>query len=107
VVHPFVFLALPAAFEHFTATISRDFLTHHYHWTQGKQNQAFECVNWHCLEEIEHQAVCLDVYKKKYSSSWRLVWILLLFWLPLTLASTFAIHLFLLHKDRVIYRPQN
>jgi predicted metal-dependent hydrolase len=104
---PAFVLALPAAFEHFTAAISRDFLTHHHHWTQGKQNQAIEFVNWHCLEEIEHQAVCLDVYKTKHSSGWRLVWVLLLFWLPLTLASTFAIHLFLLHKDKVIYRPQN
>ncbi len=100
-------LALPAAFEHFTAAVSRDFLTHHDNWTQGNQNQAIEFVNWHCLEEIEHQAVCLDVYKTEYSSGWRLVCILLIFWLPLTLVSTFTIHLFLLHKDRVIYKPKN
>ncbi len=100
-------LALPAAFEHFTAAVSRHFLTHHNNWTQGKQNQAIEFVNWHCLEEIEHQAVCLDVYKTEYSSGWRIVWVLLLFWLPLTLVSTFMIHLYLLHKDRELYRPKN
>jgi len=100
-------IALPAAFEHFTAAISRDYLSHHQHWTGEKNNQAIEFVNWHALEEIEHQAVCLDVYKTQYSSGWRLVWLLLFFWMPLTLISTYGIQLYFLHKDRVIYHPKN
>ncbi len=104
---PAFILALPAAFEHFTAAISRDYLTHHQLWTNGKGNQAVEFADWHALEEIEHQAVCFDVYKTQYKSGWRLVWILLFFWMPLTLISTFSIQLYLLHVDRVIYRPKN
>jgi len=100
-------IALPAAFEHFTAAISRHYLSHHQQWTNGKNNQAIDFVNWHALEEIEHQAVCLDVYKTQYKSGWRMVWLLLIFWMPLTLISTYGIQLYFLHKDRVIYQPKN
>ncbi len=100
-------LAIPAAFEHFTAAISRDVLKNHKKWTSGKSNQSIDFVNWHSLEEIEHQAVCYDVYKAMHNSGWRLVLILLCFWMPITVVSTYGIQLYLLHKDRVIYKPKN
>ncbi len=100
-------VAIPAAFEHFTAAISRDVLLNYQKWTAGKSNQCIDFVNWHSLEEIEHQAVCYDVYKSMHSSGWRLVLVLLFFWMPITVVSTYGIQLYLLHKDRVIYKPKN
>lgn len=99
-------MAIPAAFEHFTAAISREFLTHRDSWTGAKNNDAINFVVWHSLEEIEHQSVCYDAYKALHSSQWRLVLALLFFWMPMTLLSTYVIQLYLLHKDRVIYKPR-
>ncbi|MCP5205894.1 MAG: metal-dependent hydrolase [Hahellaceae bacterium] len=100
-------MAIPASFEHFTSAISRDFLTHSKEWTGTQNNAAIDFVNWHSFEEIEHQAVCYDAYKALYKSQWRLVLSLLFFWMPMTVLSTYAVQLYFLHKDRVIYKPSN
>ena len=100
-------MAIPAAFEHFTSAISRDFLMNKDEWTGPQSNESIDFVVWHSLEEIEHQAVCYDAYKALYPSQWRLVFALLFFWVPLTVLSTYIVQLYLLHKDRVIYQPKN
>lgn len=100
-------MAIPAAFEHFTAAISRDFLMNQDEWVGQQTNEAIDFAVWHSLEEIEHQAVCYDAYKALYPNQWRLVFALLFFWVPLTVLSTYIVQLYLLHKDRVIYQPKN
>jgi len=95
-------MAIPAAFEHFTSAISRDFLMNKDVWTGCKTNESIDFV-----EEIEHQAVCYDAYKALYPNQWRLVFALFFFWVPLTVLSTYIVQLYLLHKDRVIYQPKN
>ena len=65
-------MAMPAAFEHFTAAISRDFLTHPYYWYGNKESAAIEFSKWHALEELEHQAVCYDVFNSLYKNKYRL-----------------------------------
>ena len=99
-------MAMPAAFEHFTAAISRDFLAHQAYWVNDQQNQAIEFTKWHALEEIEHQAVCYDVFKALYKNPYRLSVLLMLVWLPVFIVSTFTIQLYFLHKDRIIYKPK-
>lgn len=99
-------MAMPAAFEHFTAAISRDFLAHQPYWTHKKKNQGIEFTKWHALEEIEHQAVCYDAFKALYKNPYRLSLLLILIWLPVFTISTFTIQLYFLHKDRVIYKPK-
>jgi len=100
-------MVIPAAFEHFTSAISRDFLVNKDEWVGQQTNEAIDFAVWHSLEEIEHQAVCYDAYKALYPSQWRLVFALLFCWVPLTVLSTYIVQLYLLHKDRVIYQPKN
>lgn len=99
-------LAMPAAFEHFTAAISRDFLSQEDYWTNNKENTAIEFSKWHALEELEHQAVCYDVFNSIYKNKYRLSFNLAVIWLPVFIVSTFTIQLYFLHKDRVIYKPK-
>jgi predicted metal-dependent hydrolase len=100
-------MAIPAAFEHFTSAISRDFLMHNDKWVGHQSNEAINFAVWHSLEEIEHQAVCYDAYKALYPGRWGLSLALLLFWVPLTVLSTYIVQFYFLHKDRVIYQPKN
>jgi predicted metal-dependent hydrolase len=99
-------LAMPAAFEHFTAAISRDFLAHPDYWQGNNGNAAIEFSKWHALEEIEHQAVCYDAFNSVYKNKYRLSLHIAFIWLPVFVLSTFIIQLYLLHKDRVIYKPK-
>ena len=100
-------MAIPAAFEHFTSAISRDFLANKDEWTGSQDNEAVDFAVWHSLEEIEHQAVCYDVYKALHPGQRRLTFALLFCWVPLTVLSTYVVQLYLLQKDRVIYNPKN
>jgi len=99
-------MAMPAAFEHFTAAISRDFLAQERYWTDNKENVAIEFSRWHALEELEHQSVCYDAFNSVYKNKYRLSIHLTLIWLPVFVISTFTIQLYFLHKDRVIYKPK-
>ena len=99
-------LAMPAAFEHFTAAISRDFLAQESYWANNKENTAIEFSKWHALEELEHQAVCYDAFNSIYKNKYRLSIHLAFIWLPVFVISTFTIQLYFLHKDRTIYRPR-
>ncbi len=100
-------MAIPAAFEHFTSAISRDFLAHKDKWVGSEDNESIDFAVWHSLEEIEHQAVCYDAYKALHPSQERLVFALLFCWVPLTILSTYIVQLYFLHKDRIIYHPKN
>lgn len=99
-------LATPAAFEHMTAAISKEYLHNSQRWHGNKQNQATQLLLWHSLEELEHMSVCLDVYNTQHTHNLRVSLVLLCFWLPLTVFGVFAIQLYLLHKDRAIYKPK-
>lgn len=98
--------AIPVAFEHFTSAVSRDILSRPEKWTGNKNNASIDFVIWHCLEELEHQAVGHDAYKALYKSRFRLL-ISLLFWSPLSMLTIYGTQLYLMHKDRIIYKPKN
>jgi len=100
-------LSVPVAFEHFTANISRHFLQHQQQWTNEKSNAYIDFLHWHCLEELEHQAICFDVYKQEYK---RTIWIplsLIMFWLPITILSVYGVQAYLLYKDKQLNRPKH
>jgi predicted metal-dependent hydrolase len=99
-------MCIPAAFEHFTSAVSREIISNQHQWTGGKQNEAINFVLWHCLEELEHQAICYDAYQSLHTSRLRLLASLVL-WMPLSMISIYGIQLYLLCKDRVIYQPKN
>ena len=99
-------MSIPAAFEHFTSSVSREILSNQTRWTGDKDNEGINFVLWHCLEELEHQAICHDAYKALYRSRLRL-FLSLALWAPLSMVSIYSIQLYLLHKDRVIYKPKN
>jgi predicted metal-dependent hydrolase len=99
-------MSIPAAFEHFTSAVSREIIENKSEWTGCKDNEAINFTLWHCLEELEHQAICYDAYKALYTSRFRLFASLAL-WVPLSIVSIYSIQFYFLHKDRVIYKPKN
>jgi len=100
-------LAIPAAFEHFTSAISKEFIVNQQDWTGGKSNAAIDFTNWHALEELEHQAVCYDVFSALTRRKWILTFILLFCWMPVTVISLYGIQLVFLYNARVITKPRN
>jgi predicted metal-dependent hydrolase len=99
-------LATPVIFEHFTSAISRDILSKQTQWIGDNKNSAVDFTLWHCLEELEHQSVCYDVYKALVKHPFSLV-LAVIFWLPITAMSIYSVQLFLMHKDRSLYRPKH
>lgn len=100
-------LAIPVGFEHITAATSKHVLTHKNDWfKKHSNNQATDFLLWHCLEELEHQAVCLSIYRTVYPNTtlnnWRIILSLFLVWLPVTCFSVFTIQFYLLLKDKTL-----
>ncbi|HMA84566.1 MAG TPA: metal-dependent hydrolase [Desulfosalsimonadaceae bacterium] len=100
-------LAMPAAFEHFTSAISRDFIVNQAFWTADLSNAAIDFTNWHALEELEHQAVCFDVFSALEKRSWLLTLTLFFIWMPATLASVYGLQFYFLLKDGILLKPKN
>jgi predicted metal-dependent hydrolase len=69
--HNFVNLVVTAALEHFTAIIAHDVLTHAPLAAADPQIAAL--WRWHAVEEIEHKAVCYEVWMHvaRKLSPWR------------------------------------
>jgi len=100
-------LAMPAAFEHFTSAISRDFIVNQTIWAGDQSNTAIDFTNWHALEELEHQAVCFDVFAALEKKTWLLTLSLLFIWMPATLVSVYGLQLYLLLKDGILLNHKN
>ena len=100
-------LAIPAAFEHFTSAISREFISNRTGWAGEKSNEAINFTDWHALEELEHQAVCYDVYKFLGNRDWVITFILVFCWIPATIIPIYGAQLYLLFKDKVLLKPKN
>jgi hypothetical protein len=100
-------LAMPAAFEHFTSAISRDFIVNHTFWTGDQSNAAIDFTNWHALEELEHQAVCFDVFAALERRTWLLTLSLLFIWMPATLVSVYGMQFYFLLKDGILLKHKN
>lgn len=99
-------LAMPVAFEHFTATVSREILTNRKEWLD-KDNDLTHFVLWHCLEELEHQSVCIDAFHSKYKSPWPIILSLALFWAPISFTTISFSFLLLLLQQGHFKKPIN
>ena len=100
-------LAIPAAFEHFTSAISREFITNQAFWVGDQSNAAIDFTHWHALEELEHQAVCFDVFAALERRTWLLTLSLLFIWMPATLVSVYGLQLYFLLKDGILLKDKN
>ena len=100
-------LTMPAAFEHFTSAISRDFIVNRHFWVGGQSNTAVDFTDWHALEELEHQAVCFDVFSALEKRTWLLTLSLLFIWMPATLVSVYGLQFYFLLKDGILLRRSN
>jgi hypothetical protein len=100
-------LAMPAAFEHFTSAISRDFIVNQAFWVGGQSNAAVDFTNWHALEELEHQAVCFDVFAALEKRTWLLTLSLFFIWMPATLVSVYGLQLYFLLRDGILFKGKN
>jgi len=100
-------LTMPAAFEHFTSAISRDFIVNRNFWVGNKSNTAVDFTDWHALEELEHQAVCFDVFSALEKRTWLLTLSLLFIWMPATLVSVYGLQFYFLLKDGILLRRKN
>jgi predicted metal-dependent hydrolase len=56
-------LAITCALEHFTASFASLFFAHYAGFTRMAHPAVGELWAWHAVEEIEHKAVCFDVYQ--------------------------------------------
>lgn len=93
--------SIPAAMEHFTANISKSVLKDQALWfDDGFDNDAVRFLKWHALEELEHQAVCFDLYKELGHKSLFFSMSLIVLWMPLSALYIHGIHLYLLLKSR-------
>lgn len=61
--NPMQKLAVTVALEHFTATLSREWLTNA-DLAKGADSRVVALWQWHCAEEIEHKATCFDLYER-------------------------------------------
>jgi predicted metal-dependent hydrolase len=95
-------LSMPAAFEHFTSAIGKSFIRYRNEWTGGKKNPAVAFTGWHALEELEHQAVCFDVFSAVKKKTWVLSVFLVILWIPATVLSLYGIQFYMLYKDHVL-----
>ncbi len=100
-------LVMPAAFEHFTSAISRDFIVNQAFWVGDQSNAAVDFTNWHALEELEHQAVCFDVFAALEKRTWLLTVSLFFIWMPATLVSVYGLQLYFLLRDGILFKGKN
>ncbi len=100
-------LAMPAAFEHFTSAISRDFIVNNRFWAGDQSNAAIDFTRWHALEELEHQAVCFDVFAALEKRTWLLTLALIFIWMPATLISVYGMQFYFLLKDGILLKRKN
>lgn len=56
-------LAVTCALEHFTAIFADDLLSHQEYFMQHSDPEFARLWFWHAAEELEHKAVCFDVYQ--------------------------------------------
>ncbi len=100
--------SIPAAFEYFTGTLAATYTENRGLICGRKRNELIKFLDWHALEELEHQSVCLDLYRAKYPNHKLLLPILLVtLWMPLTLVAVFGTQLYFMLKDGLIWKAAN
>jgi len=63
-------LAITAAVEHFTAVLGEQVLSTPWVQEQLTDPEVRAMLNWHAIEEMEHKAVALDVYRHVGGKEW-------------------------------------
>lgn len=63
-------LALAAGGEHITSFMAHEFLAFPDRWTAEADPRIAALWKWHAAEEIEHKAVCFDVYRERSDKLW-------------------------------------
>jgi predicted metal-dependent hydrolase len=92
--------SIPAAMEHFTANISKSVITEPELWFDDNDKvDAARFLEWHAYEEIEHQAVCFDLYKDLEHNPILFSLSLILFWMPISAFSVYSLHTYFLIKS--------
>ena len=65
---PITRLAVTCALEHCTTMLSATLLEHRALWDKHTDDEFGKLWLWHAAEEIEHKAVCFDVYEHIYGT---------------------------------------
>ena len=89
--HPVNHVAVTAALEHYTAVLAKALLTNPA-WLEGTDPQLALLWRWHAVEESEHKAVAMDLYRAMGGSEKRrrlwFVWVTFLFVVESTAQTT-------------------
>lgn len=96
-------LACTAGGEHVTAFMGADYLEHPEVWSKNSDPKLDALWQWHSAEEVEHKAVCFDVYQEIAGQRWLRNLALISISLP-TLAVVTAIQFYLFWKDGLILK---
>lgn len=67
---PLTRLAMTAASEHFTASLAHLFIYHRPDLIEKAGSPFRELLVYHALEEVEHKAVCYDLYQEANGGYW-------------------------------------
>jgi len=97
-------LAATAAMEHFTATLAQLALTNETARILPGHPAICDLLTWHALEESEHKAVALDVYRAVGGSERTRIWTMRLLRIGL-IVGIGLLTLISLLGDRATYRP--
>jgi hypothetical protein len=102
--HPRNHVAVTAAYEHFTAVLATAVLTHP-EWLENADPRLALLWRWHAVEESEHKAVAMDLYRAIGGSERRRIgwflWSAFLFVVESTAQTTINLyHAGELHKPR-------
>jgi len=97
------FLAFTAGGEHVTAFMGEDFLARPGMWSKNSDLNLDALWKWHAAEEVEHKAICFDVYQEISGKRWRRCLALFLISLPTLFAIT-ALQFYFLGKDRLLLK---
>ncbi len=92
---PINHVAITAAYEHFTAVLAKALLTHD-DWLAGAEPDLALLWRWHAVEESEHKAVAMDLYRAMGGSERRRVlwflWAAILFGIESVAQTTINLH---------------
>lgn len=95
---PLTRLAMTAASEHFTASLAHLFIYHRPDLIEKAGSPFRELLVYHALEEVEHKAVCYDLYQEANGGYWMRISAMVFVTLDLLVRLRNRMH-YLLEKD--------
>jgi predicted metal-dependent hydrolase len=96
-------LGLTSGGEHITAVMGEEYLSKPHVWSKDSESVVNLFWLWHATEEVEHKAVCFDIFQSVSGNWWVRIFSYLFITLP-TLIATIFLQLRFLHVDGLLLK---